>query len=203
MIDIAAFMLSLRDASIGEQRMRLSPSSEHRSVTQRFDRLGASHYTIRDDVDASTNLSRSEYRLPFRTMPQPIYRKCHDDIALTLSEQCAHHNTVLRADDAFMWRLWLNITRTGVAPEQCHLYQIRSDCFENFQTLWKTFSPKLSGSFLGTQKSNCLPHFLSLHDLSIWFICLKKSFCCYFYFFFFQLRLDRKISIMIGKLFQN
>ena len=104
MIDIAPFMLSLRDANIGEQHIRLSPSSEHRSVIQRFDRIVAPHDAKRDDVDASADLLRSEYRLPFRTMPQQVYRKCRDVIALTLSEHCAHHNTVLRADDAFMWK---------------------------------------------------------------------------------------------------
>ena len=105
MIDIAAFMLSLRDASIGEQHMRLLPSSEHRSVTQRFDRLGAPHDAMRVYVDASDDLSRSDYRPPFRTMLQSIYRKYHDDIVLILSQLCVHRNTELRAEDAIMWKL--------------------------------------------------------------------------------------------------
>ena len=106
MIDIAAFMLSPRDASIGAQHMRSSPTSEHRSVTQQFDRLGAPHNTEVYDVDASADVSRFEYRLPFRTMmPQTICGKCQVVSALTLSKHCAYHNTVLRADDTFMWKL--------------------------------------------------------------------------------------------------
>ena len=96
MIDITAFMLSPRDASIGAEHMRSSPTSEHRSVTQHFDRLGAPHDTKIYDVDASADVSRSEYRLPFRTMVlQSINGKCHDDIALILSEYCVYYNTVL------------------------------------------------------------------------------------------------------------
>ena len=143
MIDIAAFILSLRDVSNGARHMRLSPTSEHRSVAQQFDRLGAPRDTKRNYVDASANVSRSEYRPPIWTMvPQLIYGKCYDDIAL-------------RRFQALLASQYRATRRLCILVEpfiECYTHRRCSrakSIFSNKIGLWENFLPKLSGPSIG------------------------------------------------------